>query len=169
MLQISPFLWSLFHSLAGMNFVKCKSDLVTTLSPNSPILSNYTQNLQAIRPNMLQPLPAPSPSIPIILHFVLCTCQTSFLAFPPTYQTGSQWARSWLMIFTFTIPSACNKFLQYLLHPGFCFPQNSLPWLIYQNSPYLITFSPFTLLYFTNYQSLLHIIYLFISCLLHKI
>ena len=97
---------------------------------------------------MLQPLPAPSPSVPIILHFVLCTCQTSFLAFPSAYQTGSRWARSWLMIFTFTIPSAWHKFLQYLLHPGFYFPQNSLPWLINQNSPHLITFSPFTLLFF---------------------
>ena len=44
MLQISLFLWSVFHSVAEMNFVKCKSDLVTTLSPNSPIMSNYTQN-----------------------------------------------------------------------------------------------------------------------------
>lgn len=129
-------------------------------------------NPWTIRTNMPWP---PAYLLPLNSYYFLlcslCSCQTSFLAFLPTYQTGSQCTRSWLIVFTFTIPSAWIKFLQdFLLHSGFCFPQNSLSWLIYLNSPCPITLTPLTLCsIFSKPLSFLHITDLFISCFSTKI
>lgn len=146
-------------------YIRLYHNFAPKLSHGLPLHSKY--NPWAVRPSTLWP----------VYHFTLysyhspcCSlysCQTSFLAFPPTYQTGSQWAWSWLMVFAFTMPSTWSKFLQNIpVRSSFCFPQNSLLWLTYLKSATPITLSLLTLQgNFSMHLSLIHITDLFISCL----